>query len=541
MGSTAGYHPGQPGALRYGASGQARGTQMGAWFEMALDLLRVAIACVLAQPGPASMKLSRQFGLASAVPKSIDPADATAANRFLAPSPIARRSLLAVAVGAGAALAATSLAAAPRSQTSPAAAHTVPGAAFGLEADSPRDQTKLLQSAIDQTAARGQVLALAPGRYITGALRLPAGTRIAGVPGATLLSFAGGGTFLDGQGAAHVDLSGLVLDGVLLPLAAGRSGGLIRLAGCRDVHLSRLTLRNSPAHAIVLESSAGRIAECDISAAAESAIFSLDAKGLEITGNTITDCANNGILVWRSAPGEDGTLVSGNRIERIAATNGGSGQNGNGINVYRAGKVLVTGNRIADCAYSAIRGNAASNIQMVANSASRIGEVALYAEFGFEGALIASNLIDGAAAGISVTNFNEGGRLAVIQGNIIRNLRRREHEPEDKRGEGIGVEADAAVTGNVIENAPTCGIVIGWGRYMREVVATGNLIRQTRIGIAISGDPGAGACHLANNMISGASEGAIRAMSHWTPISGDLTRIDKGRPAGLTLAGNVGV
>jgi putative cofactor-binding repeat protein len=63
--------------------------------------------------------------------------------------------------------------------------------------------------------------------------------------------------------------------------------------------------------------------------------------------------------------------------------------------------------------------------------------VALYAEFGFEGALIASNLVDTAATGISVTNFNEGGRLAVVQGNLIRHLFRREQEPEDKRGHGI--------------------------------------------------------------------------------------------------------
>ncbi len=122
--------------------------------------------------------------------------------------------------------------------------------------------------------------------------------------------------------------------------------------------------------------------------------------------------------------------MAANRIERIQARAGGSGENGNGINAFRAGSVLVSGNRITDCAYSAIRGNAASNIQMIGNSCARIGEVALYAEFGFEGALIANNLVDGAASGIAVTNFNEGGRLAVVQGNIIRNLKRREAEPE---------------------------------------------------------------------------------------------------------------
>jgi putative cofactor-binding repeat protein len=117
----------------------------------------------------------------------------------------------------------------------------------------------------------------------------------------------------------------------------------------------------------------------------------------------------------------------------------------------------VTGNRITDCAYSAIRGNSASDIQILGNSCARLGEVALYAEFAFQGTLIANNLVDTAATGISVTNFNEGGRLAVVQGNILRNLFRREQEPEDKRGEGIAVEADSSVIGNVIESAPTGG------------------------------------------------------------------------------------
>ncbi len=36
--------------------------------------------------------------------------------------------------------------------------------------------------------------------------------------------------------------------------------------------------------------------------------------------------------------------------------------------------------------------------------------------------MIANNTVDGAAFGVSVCNFNEGGRLAVVQGNIIRNL-----------------------------------------------------------------------------------------------------------------------
>jgi predicted sugar kinase len=73
----------------------------------------------------------------------------------------------------------------------------------------------------------------------------------------------------------------------------------------------------------VLRGVAGRISDCEIGDIAKGGLLSEDAAGLEIT----------------------------HRIERIAAKRGGSGQNGNGVNVFRAGGVLVSGNRIVDCAF----------------------------------------------------------------------------------------------------------------------------------------------------------------------------------------------
>jgi uncharacterized secreted repeat protein (TIGR03808 family) len=305
--------------------------------------------------------------------------------------------------------------------------------------------------------------------------------------------------------------------------------------------LADIAVRGGLLNGIALSNSSGTIRDCTISGHRQAGVLSLDARGLTITHCTVSDCANNGIQIWRSAPGEDGSIVTANRIERIAAKGGGTGQNGNGVNVFRAGGVLVSGNRIETCAYSAIRGNAASNIQMVGNACRDIGEVALYAEFGFEGALISSNVVDKAAAGVSVTNFNEGGRLAVVTGNLIRNLFRREAEPVDKRGIGIGIEADTLVANNVIEGAPTAGISAGWGQYLREVSITGNVIREAGVGILVSSDPKAGACLVANNMISGASDGAIRADDHGTPVGPDLAR--DAPPAGsrLAISGNVAV
>ena len=442
--------------------------------------------------------------------------------------PFNRRSLLSagLGVGFGAGLSSIAAAAGPRSEREAArlAATEVPSAGeLGLKPGSTQDQTATLQAAIDEAANRGAPLLLPSGRFRTGRLQLRPGTRLIGTARTTTLEFVGGQAFLTGEGDGIV-LEGLVLDGAYQMLDVGQASGLVSLRKSRSVALRDLEVTRSIANGIALEGCAGSISDCTVTVALMAGIHSLDATGLQIVHNRIADCANNGIQVWRSEPGEDGSVVSGNRIERIRADGGGTGQNGNGINAFHAGDVLVSGNHISDCAYSAIRGNSSSDIQIVANSCARLGEVALYAEFAFQGALIANNLVDTAATGISVTNFNEGGRLAVVQGNILRNLFRREEEPEDKRGEGIAVEADAVVSGNVIESAPTAGLVIGSGTYLRDIVATGNLIRKARVGILVS-EAGAGICLIANNMISGAAEGGIRTMDR------------AGRPTGPELVG----
>ncbi len=413
---------------------------------------------------------------------------------------------------------------------------------LSLRPDLEHDQSAALQAAIDRAALAGVRLVLPAGRFRVSGVQLRAGSDIVGAGDRTILELSGRGAVLTGHGAHGIRLSRFAVDGRMTVDAAtrasGRDGGLIEIHSSRDIAIDDIAVGDGVGDGLVLIGVSGRVTSSRLERLAFAGLRSLDAAGLEISHNQVRACGNNGILVWRSQPGEDGTIVSDNRIAEIAALAGGSGQNGNGINVFRAGNVLVRGNRIVDCAYSAIRANAASNVQMVANTMSRIGEVALYAEFGFEGALIASNLIDGAASGISVSNFNEGGRLAVIQGNLVRNLKRREHEPVDKRGEGISVEADAAVTGNTIEGAPTAGLVIGWGPYMRNVVATSNVIRKARVGIVITRDPAAGACLVAQNLISGATDGAIRLMENGKLVGDDLVR-GAWPAARLAVSGNV--
>ena len=238
----------------------------------------------------------------------------------------------------------------------------------------------------------------------------------------------------------------------------------------------------SGGNGIWFEQVSGDVSDNIFTGIATTAVVSFDALGLIVSRNTILGTNDNGIEILRTAIGDDGTQVLDNRIEDIKAGPGGSGQYGNAINAFRAGNVIVRGNRIKNCDYSAVRGNSASNIQITGNSVSNVREVALYSEFSFEGAVIANNTVDGAALGVSVCNFNEGGRIAVVQGNIIRNLipkRPIGTAPDDDAGIGIYVEADTSVTGNVVENAPSFGIIAGWGKYLRDVAISGNVIRNS--------------------------------------------------------------
>jgi len=394
---------------------------------------------------------------------------------------------------------------------------------YGVHPGSPDDQTRALQRAIDE-AARAQVpLALPPGVYRTGMLRLQSGSQLIGVRGATKFIFNGGASMLSGEGAGSVGLENITLDGSGIPLPTRR--GLVQCLGGRDIRITNCEIAGSGGNGIWFENVSGDISGNIITGTAATAIVSFDAQGLLVTRNTITGTNDNGIEILRSSIGDDGTQVLDNRIEDIKAGPGGSGQYGNAINAFRAGNVIVRGNRIRNCDYSAVRGNSASNIQITGNSVSDVREVALYSEFAFEGAVIANNTVDGAALGVSVCNFNEGGRLAVVQGNIIRNLLPKRPvgtAPDDDAGIGIYVEADTSVSGNVIENAPSFGIVAGWGKYLRDVAISGNVIRKAFVGIGVSVTPGAGTALVNNNMISDTPRGAVVGLDHAKPVTPDL-------------------
>lgn len=408
---------------------------------------------------------------------------------------------------------------------------------LGLRPDAPGDQTAALQAAVDRAAADGAPLFLPAGRYETGNLRISRPAAVIGVPGLTRLVFTGGPALLSVAQTGSVTLSGLTFDGAGRAFDDTDDGALLVARGVDGLTVEACTVTASTGSGMDLGNCSGRIAGNTISSVARTGLFALDSRGLEVAGNRLGDIGNNGIQIWRSAAGEDGTLVTGNRIEAVRADAGGSGQNGNGINIFRANGVTVADNHVADCAFSAVRGNAASSLRIADNQCRRLGEVALYAEFAFEGAVISGNIVEDAAIGISMTNFNEGGRLAVCSGNLVRGLKVLPDAP-DERGIGIAAEADTAISGNVVEDAPRTGIMLGWGRYMRDVNATGNIVRNARWGIAASVSKGAGRALVTGNTVSGTGEYAIVGHDHGRAATGELADGSTPAPANLLVANN---
>ena len=185
------------------------------------------------------------------------------------------------------------------------------------------DQTAALQAAIDDAAARGVPLDLPAGTFSIKALTLRPGLKLSGAMGLTTLKFIGSGRFIMGQSAPGMTLANLTIDGGMNPLDPAQAAALLVFTACPDLTLSGLRLINGNGSGIALTNCTGRISDCTINQMAQAAIAALDST-FTISSNTISACGNNGILVWRSKPAEDGSQVTGNRISGIRADGGGS-------------------------------------------------------------------------------------------------------------------------------------------------------------------------------------------------------------------------
>lgn len=394
------------------------------------------------------------------------------------------------------------------------------------------DQTKNLQAAIDQAAAGNGAVQLEAGRFITTGLQITETIEIIGVPGRTVLIGAGAGEILKANGADHVSLYGITFEG------GDQFDDLVRATDVSGLLVEACTFRGSLKTGLSVERCGGRITGNEFETCGQSGIFALDSKGLEISSNHVHDMGNNGIQVWTSEIGEDGTIVTNNRVHHIKDNDGGTGQYGNAISIFRAGNVIVSNNRLNDCAFSGIRCNSGRHAQILGNSISRMGEVSIYVEFAYEGAIVSGNTIEDSAFGISITNFNDGGRLTVCTGNLLRKLKGGVKAGVTQGG-GIHCEADTLVSNNIIEDAKDFGISMGWGPQCRNLTAQGNLIRNCGIGIMPSVSKGAGPHYIMQNVIDGSRIGAIVGKDYTETRTKDLGLTSHEAPDEVRLANNI--
>ncbi len=416
----------------------------------------------------------------------------------------------------GLALASASLPTGILAQASPVALN---GVDLGLAPNLGTDQSESLRAAIGKASGSGLPLFLPAGRYQVSGIELPSNFKMFGVAGGTILETTDGAILMGAGSQSNIILEGLTFDG--RGLGENRRDAILAFEECTSLNIRNCTIGNAGNNGFGLRACSGRIEGCEISACQQSAIHLQNSAGMLLTGNTISSCGNGGIRVWRSESGPDGTIVVNNRISDIGSEEG-DGQNGNGVNIFRADRVIVSDNVIEGCAFSAVRANATNDTIISGNQCINSSEVAIFSEFAFSGSIISDNIVDGAARGISITNFNDGGRLAVCSGNIVRNIMA--FSPTNPRTRPIGIfaEAETAVSGNVVENVPGIGILAGWGPYLRNVLVSSNIIRQTLVGIGVSVAEGAGPAKISNNLIADAERAALAGLAWRDIISTDL-------------------
>ncbi len=401
-------------------------------------------------------------------------------------------------------------------------------------AEDAADAAPLLQRAIDEAQRSGRVVSIPAGTSRVSRLKIAGDVRLVGAGRASRLVGLSPGPLLSIERAASVSIENVAFSGAE---RGGGDAGLIEARDVADFRFSDCVIERASGYGLRLERCGGRIERSSFRNLAQSALHSLDATGLAILDNIAADCGANGLQVWRSAQGYDGSIIRGNRIERVRADPGGDGPYGNAISIFRAGGVSCTGNVVRQAAFSAIRFNSSPDAIIANNNCYDIGETALYVEFAFQGAVVAGNLVDGASEGISVTNIDQGGRLATVTGNVLRNLVKPTPQGGENYGVGIHVEADTVVNGNIVDNARFAGLTLGYGVGLKDVIATGNALNACGYGIAASVAPGAGGATIRDNRIVGSRRGAIVGMEWEKLASADLIAEAAKYPL-LTIAGN---
>ena len=183
---------------------------------------------------------------------------------------------------------------------------------------------------------------------------------------------------------------------------------------------------------------------------------------------------------------------------------------------------MVFNNRIEGCGGEAIHIKQSDHVQVTSNQIRDVTETAILVNEGATGAVIAQNIIEDVGSGIAISQSGAQSRLVVVQCNLIRTLKEGGREG---RAFGITAEIDTTINANVIERAAHgTGIILGKGHNCRNLVATGNVLRETARGIEVSIARGVEQAVIRANSFSGVQEAAIVGMAWQERVTDDLIR-----------------
>lgn len=453
-----------------------------------------------------------------------------------------------------------------------------------------RTRSLSLAGAAAAAMKAGKPLNILPGVYRTSGFSIAAPLEIFAAPGTVVIEPAGGESFnIDiGPAADSDELAGVTIRGIgfrgkgavlpaglnpgerpvnpFLEAAMPRFNALITAFRVRTLIVENCSIGGSRAGGLAMWRCRDAAVTRNEFMNNNISIYSAQGENNLFADNHIHDNANFAIMVEQWPPGPDYTTVRNNRIAKTAASFGanpargivgGSGPYGNGVFGLYAHHMTVEGNRISDSAFSGVRANGCSDVQIANNAIDRSGETAIMVEcpqtdgktpngLGYEGGVIAGNIVSGAAEGVSVTNGWYGGRRVSIAGNQVRSIARRSFRTSDPNwpryatyGDGIYAEADVDIVGNIVEDCDGCGIYVAPMAIQNSAIktaanVTGNIVKGARWGVGFwkGSDPARGFTFIHGNMITGSSRGAIMALSpSGSPNDGTRTE-DDGRDYG---------
>jgi len=422
-----------------------------------------------------------------------------------------------------------------------------------------------LQAIFDQAVSSGLPLVVRPGTYDAANIVIAAPISVRGVPGKVTFRAAAGAAYILYLGAfTRAEFYGITFDGNNVALTTDPNlqpaQGLVNTRKDSSSLVSkavfdRCSFVNSTQCGIGIGGTRLLVTDCVFSRCALKSIGVMETDevtvrdshfeyqdhamhfypypclNVTVENNKILGCRRNGIAFEPQGDGKVNQHLTIRNNKILQPPEGGfsvsrtdlatTGAEGNGILAYLCENVVIEGNHIRDCEFSAIRANVTSHLTINGNVCRTSGETAIYVEtvgmyVGAFDATITNNVVNGGGAGIAVVNYNTDGRFSTIGGNIIDNVHAKtityKGGSYGTSGAGIYAEADATVTGNTIEGADM-GIGLGTNEYSRYLNATGNVVLQTTLGIGVSGSSPREIL-VSNNVIGGYSSGAIKAFTY---------------------------